>query len=242
MLEGGALVVQVGSDVHGGRVLALDPTSGAERWVWRGAGPGYSTPAVFTANGVRQISTFTDSSVVGIDAQTGKLLWEVPFPDEWHENIVTPIWTGTHLVVAGTRQGTHAYTLSQTNGAWKATQAWKNPDVTMYLSTPVYAEGTIYALSDKRKGMFVAIDAATGALKWSTQGREGNHASILLTPAHVLFLTNGADLVVARRDAAKFVEDRRYDIAQSETWSMPAVLSDGLVVRDATGLLRLKWM
>jgi hypothetical protein len=57
-----------------------------------------------------------------------------------------------------------------------------------------------------------------------------------------VFLTNGAELVVARRDAAKFVEERRYDIAESETWPMPAVLADGLVVRDATGIARLKWM
>ena len=111
----------------------------------------------------------------------------------------------------------------------------------MYLSTPVYADGTLYGLSDKRKGQFVALDAATGSVRWATEGREGNHASILLTPSHVLFLTNGADLVVARRDPAKFVQDRRYDVAESETWAMPAVLPDGLIVRDATGVTRLKW-
>ena len=29
MLDGGALIVQVGSDVHGGRVLAIDPATGS---------------------------------------------------------------------------------------------------------------------------------------------------------------------------------------------------------------------
>jgi outer membrane protein assembly factor BamB/L-amino acid N-acyltransferase YncA len=240
-LEGGALIVQVGSDVHGGRVLALDPATGKERWAWRGEGPGYASPAVFTVAGTRQIATFTNNSLVGIDAETGKLLWSTLFPDEWHENIVTPIWTGTHLLVSGTRQGTHAYALSHAAGAWKATQAWKNADVTMYLSTPVYADGVLYGLSIKRKGQFVALDAKTGAVKWATEGREGNHASILLAPAHVLFLTNGADLVVARRDASKFVEEKRYTVADSEIWSMPAVLPDGVIIRDSTGLTRLQW-
>ena len=87
--------------VHGGRVLALNPATGEERWVWRGPGPGYASPIVITAGGVRQIITLTNSSIVGIDARTGAELWTAAFPDEWHENIVTPIWTGKHLIVSG---------------------------------------------------------------------------------------------------------------------------------------------
>jgi len=152
---------------------------------------------------------------------------------------VTPLWTGTHLVVSGARQGTHAYTVLQANGKWQPTEAWKNSDVTMYMSTPVFADGTIYGHSSKRKGQFVAIDAATGAVRWSTEGREGEHASIFLTPGHVVFLTNSADLVVARRTSAKFEQLRRYHLADAETWAMPVLLSDGLVIRDATSVFRL---
>ena len=52
MLEGGSLIVQVGSDVHGGRVLALDPATGKERWTWKGLGPGYASPLAITVDGV----------------------------------------------------------------------------------------------------------------------------------------------------------------------------------------------
>ena len=40
LAEGGAIVVHVGSDVHGGQVIALDPASGKARWTLRGPGPG----------------------------------------------------------------------------------------------------------------------------------------------------------------------------------------------------------
>src|SRR4029078_7742131 len=99
-----------------GRVIALDPKTGAEKWTWTGKGPGYASPVAFTVGGVRQIATLTEGSIEGLDAAAGTALWSVPFPDDWHENIVTPVWTGTHLVVSGTRQGTHAYTLKQTEG------------------------------------------------------------------------------------------------------------------------------
>lgn len=238
LVAGGALVVQIGSDVAGGRVITLDPATGAERWVWRGAGPGYASPVVIAPGGEAQIVTLTEGSVEGIDAATGAALWSVPFPDEWHENIVTPVWTGTHLVVSGPRRGTVALSLHRSDGRWRAAEAWANPEVTMYMSTPVFADGTLYGYSSKRKGQLVALDAATGAVRWATAGREGEHASVLLAPAHVLFLTNNAELVAARRLPARFEETARHPVADSETWAMPVPLADGLLVRDGGGLLR----
>ena len=239
LFEGGAVVVQVGSDVHGGRIIALDPQTGAERWTWKGKGPGYASPVVFTVAETRQIVTMTEGSIEGLDAKTGGALWSVPFPDEWHENIVTPIWTGTHLIVSGTRQGTHAFTLARAGGKWQATEAWKNPDVAMYMSTPVLADGMLYGLSSRKRGQFVAVDAATGALKWATEGRATNQAAILLTPTHVLVLTTGGELLLVKPSAVKYEEERRYTVADSETWAVPVVLAEGLIVRDATGIVKL---
>ena len=235
----GRLVVQIGSDTHGGKLLGLDPATGATQWQWTGLGPGYASPVVIDPNGQSQIVTLTEGSIVGVDAKNGKELWNVPFPDEWHENISTPLWTGSLLIVSGTRQGTHAYTLAEKDGKWHATEAWKNPDVAMYMSSPVYGDGLVYAHSSKKKGQFVALDAKTGALRWATEGREGEHASLLLTPRHVVFLTNGADLIVVKRNAPAFVAEHRYEVSESSTFSMPVLLGSNIRVRDATGLLLL---
>jgi outer membrane protein assembly factor BamB len=109
----------------------------------------------------------------------------------------------------------------------------------MYMSSPVYGDGLIYGHSAKKKGQFVAVDVNTGALRWSTEGREGEHASVLLTPKHVVFLTNGADLIVASRNTAVFTVEHRYQVADSPTWAVPVLLGADLLVRDATGLIRL---
>jgi outer membrane protein assembly factor BamB len=239
LADEGSVIVQVGSDVKGGRVIALDPQTGAERWTWTGKGPGYASPVVLTVAGTRQIATMTDGSIEGIDAKSGAALWSVPFPDDWHENIVTPVWTGTLLIVSGTRAGTHAYTLRQAAGKWQASEAWTNPDVAMYMSTPVLADGVLYGLSARKKGQVVAIDAASGAVKWMTDGRAADQAAILLTPAHVLLLTTGGELVLVRRSPAKYEEERRYTVADSATWAVPVLLADGLIVRDASGVMRL---
>ena len=239
LLVNGRLVVQVGSDIHGGQILALNPATGATEWEWKGLGPGYASPVVIEAGGSQQIVTMTEGSVVGVDGKTGKELWSAPFPDEWHENIATPLWTGTHLIASGTRQGTHAYTLTKNADKWQATEVWKNPDIAMYMSSPVFGDGLVYGHSSKKKGQFFAIDAKTGAVRWATEGREGEHASLLLTPQHVVFLTNGADLIVAKRGASSFTVERRYEVAEAATWAMPVLLKSNILVRDATGLMLL---
>lgn len=239
LIVDGRLVVQVGSDIHGGQVLALNPATGATEWEWKGLGPGYASPVLIDLDGSQQIVSMTEGSIVGLDGKTGKELWNVSFPDEWHENIATPLWTGTNLIVSGTRQGTHAYALKQTAGKWEATETWKNPNIAMYMSSPVFGDGLIYGHSSKKKGQFFALDAKTGVTRWTTEGREGEHASLLLTPQHVIFLTNGADLIVAKRDTAAFAVERRYEVAAASTFATPILLGSNILVRDATGLILL---
>lgn len=239
LIVDGRLVVQVGSDIHGGQVLALNPATGATEWEWHGLGPGYASPVLVEVDGSKQIVSMTEGSIVGLDGKTGTELWTVAFPDEWHENIATPLWTGTNLVVSGPRQGTHAYALKQTSGKWEATEVWKNPNIAMYMSSPVFGDGLIYGHSEKRKGQFFALDAKTGVARWTTEGREGEHASLLLTPQHVVFLTNGADLIVAKRNTPTFAVERRYEVAEGSTFAAPVLLGSNILVRDATGLILL---
>ena len=240
LMVDGALVVQVGSDIHGGRVLALDPATGAAKWTWKGLGPGYASPVVIEIGGVRHVVAMTNGSIVGLDAATGRELWTSPFPDEWHENIVTPVWTGSALVVSGTRQGTHAYRIARDGEAWKASEIWKNADVTMYMSSPVSGDGLLYGLSVKRRGQYVALDAATGVMKWATEGREGEHASILLTPQHVVFLSNKGVMSIVRRGAATSAAEKAYDNlgAAGETWAVPVFVGTDVIIRDAAGVSR----
>ena len=69
------------------------------------------------------------------------------FPVEGHENMVPPLWTGSLPIVSGVHRGTHRYTLPQTNDCWETTQVWKNTDLAMYMSWPVYCDLVIYGHS-----------------------------------------------------------------------------------------------
>jgi outer membrane protein assembly factor BamB len=67
----------------------------------------------------------------------------------------------------------------------------------------------------RNRGQFVAIDAASGKTLWTTQGREGENASMLGSRSWLLAATTDGALVVARVNPQKYEEVRRYRSAFS---------------------------
>jgi len=62
---------------------------------------------------------------------------------------------------------------------------------------------------------------------------------VLLTAAHVIYLTSTGELLVVTRNVTTFESEHRYDVATSATYAVPLFLSGDLIVRDATGISRM---
>jgi outer membrane protein assembly factor BamB len=230
LIDGGRVIVHVGDDKKG-RVVAFDAATGKEIWSLAGDGPGYASPVVATYGGVKQYVTMTAKSVISVSGD-GKLLWSVPFPDEWNENIVTPVPHGQRLIVAGVRKGSLAYDIVKDGTTWSPKLAWHKTDLPMYMSSPVLDGDVLYGMSSRRKGQLVAVDAKTGDVKWATEGRAGQNSAVVVAGPHVLFLTTDGDLIVAAKDPAKYQEVRRYKVADHPSWTYPVLLGDRVVIKD----------
>ena len=234
VVDQGNLIVYVGDDIKGGSMFALDPATGNERWKWTGEGPGYASPIVVELEGVRQIVTMTDKSAIGVELKTGKLLWRMPWPDEWNENIVTPITYKNLLIFSGVRKGTIAVAAqSPQNGAeWTAKQVWNNPEIAMYMNSPVLEGDHLFGMSSKRKGQFFCLEAATGKILWTTEGREGAGAAILNAKDVLLILTSDASLIVAKKSAKGFEQLAKYSVADSATHAHPVAIGKSILIKD----------
>lgn len=232
IIDSGVLIVHVGDD-EAGAFHAFDPATGAEKWTLPGYGPGYASPIVATFGGTRQLITMTDKAVVGVRVSDGKKLWTIPFPDEWNENIVTPVVAGDLLIVSGTRTGTYGYRVVRNGTAFSGTEVWHNAEMPMYLSSPVLDGETLYGFSSKKKGQLFAQNVKTGAVKWATEGRTGANASLQLAGPNLVILTTEGDLIVVRRNPERYEELQRYKVADSQTWAQPVLLKDGFLIRDA---------
>lgn len=214
-------------------LTAMDVASGAIKWRWTGDGPGYSSPILATFAGTRQVITQSQNKLVSVNAADGRLLWEVPIKTPYEQNSVTPLAVGDLLLYAGLENPTVALRVTAgTGNGWTATPAWRNDEVSMYMSSPAVGGNTVFGLSNKNRGQFFAIDAATGKTLWQGKGREAENASIVRGGDYLLLATTNSELIVARTSAKGFEEVKRYTVADSAMWAHPAFTGRTIVVKD----------
>ena len=233
----GPLVIAHPGGAGSSALTAFDAATGTVRWRWTGDGPAYASPIVATIGGVRQIVTQTQKAVIGVNPADGALLWRLPFSTSYDQNSITPVISGDLVIFSGLENGTTAVRLALKGSTWAVTPAWKNDQVSMYMSSPVVIGSTLYGLSHRNRGQFFAIDLASGKTLWTTAGREGENASIVAVGSTLLMSTTNAELIVARANPAKFEEVKRYTIADSAVWAHPALAPNALLVKDVDKLI-----
>ena len=193
LVDGTSVIAHVGGD-ESGALTAFDAATGTARWQWTGDGPGYGSPIIATFGGVRQVVAQTQKFLIGLNATNGTLLWQVPFRTEFDQNAFTPIVFQDLVINGGIDKPLTALRPRLDGGEWIAETVWTNLHTPMFMSSPVLIGGTVYGLTQRSKGQFVAIDAASGKTLWNTQGREGENASILGSRSWLLASTTDGNL------------------------------------------------
>ncbi len=217
----GQVIAHVGGHDKGA-LIAFDAKTGATKWSNEMDGPAYSSPIVVNMAGTRQVVTFMQSELVGVDAATGKLLWKVAAKSQYEENSATPIAYKDMLIVSREEQGARSNSAGEARGRYRARPVWSNKETQLYMNTPVLQGKLIVGLSAKNKGQFFSIDADTGKTLWLGPGRVAENAAILNLGGKVLLmLTNDAKLVVLPATAKGFVPVAEYTVAESPTWAHP---------------------
>jgi outer membrane protein assembly factor BamB len=238
MVWNGLVIAHVGGH-DSGALTAFDAGTGEVKWSWNGDGPGYASPIIVEIDGTSQIVTQTQKSIAGFAAETGELLWQIPFETEYVQNIVTPVVYKQTLIFSGIDKGTVAVRAVRRANKWEPEQIWYNPDVSMYMSSPIVTGDYVFGFSHKRKGQFFCIDARTGKTLWTDAGRDGDNAAIVGAGQYLFLLTDGADLIIARNDPKQFGVVKKYSVAASPTWAYPAIVGNGVVIKDASTLALL---
>jgi len=232
LMDKGNLIVLVGDD-RSGSLIAFDPATGQERWKWSSDSVSYASPVAFEFEGIRQIIAHTNNAIVGLAAETGKLLWKMPFIDPpYGENIVTPLLYRNMLLISNGTEGVTAIRVTKEGGEWNAKPVWKNLEVTMYMSSPVLDGDYLYGMSSKNKGHFFCLNVADFKVSWTTERREGDNASLLHSKDVLFILTDDANLTVAKKSVKGFEPVAKYSVANSPTWAQPTMWGKYVLIKD----------
>jgi outer membrane protein assembly factor BamB len=241
LVDGRSVLVFLGGK-DAGALTAMDAATGAVKWEWKGDGPGYSSPIIATFAGTRHVIVQSQAKLVGVNAADGRLLWETPIKTPFEQNSVTPVVVNGLVIYAGLENPTIALRVTANQGTgWSVAPAWRNEDVSMYMSSPAATGAALFGLSNKNRGQFFAIDAASGKTLWTTKGREAENASIVRAGDYLLLATTNSELIVARANAARYEEVKRYSVADSAMWAHPAFAGRTIVVKDVNTLTAWSW-
>ncbi|PYR28211.1 MAG: hypothetical protein DMF92_14655, partial [Acidobacteria bacterium] len=144
LVDRGVMILHVGGH-NQGALTAFDPATGAVKWAWNGDGPAYGSPIVAEIGGTRQVITFSQESLVGVDAASGQLLWRVPFEARSITNSITPlVYDGRIVIVSGQGKPLTAYTIRKRNDRWAADLAWENPQLSLSFSNAVLVGNAVF--------------------------------------------------------------------------------------------------
>ena len=162
LIDGERLICYPGGKKGG--IVALNKNSGQLIWanIDLADEPAYSSPTLVEDHGYRQIITMTRTAVIGVAAETGKLLWRFEHINRYKENCEMPLYQDSKVLVSSAYgRGSDLLNLTYGPNAITVDRVWTNPKADNQSGGPLLLNGHIYAAGYDNKGWF-CLDFETG--------------------------------------------------------------------------------
>lgn len=224
-----------------GALVGYDLDTGKVKWSWEEDGPAYCSPILANLGGQNQLITQSQQFTIGINPEDGTLLWKIPFTTDYDQNSVTPVIANEQVIISGYNQGVSAYKVTKNGEKWDTERVWQNTEVPLYMSSPVMHGNKLFCMTHRRAGQLVCLDVTSGNKLWVGNPRLGDNALLIHGGKVLLALTNDGKLQVVDSEAPQFQLLAEYELADTATWAHPALLPDGILIKDATHLTYWSW-
>jgi len=238
LIDGDKLFCTPGGKVN--NVMALNRMTGETIWNCAGLGElsAYCSPLLIKLATRQLLVTHTANHVLGIDAGTGKLLWNSEHPNAWAVHPNTPIYSdGGLFVFSGYGQGGEKLKLS-TDGS-SITKEWEIKSFDSRIGGAVLIDGYLYGSGDNGRS-WQCIDWKSGAQKYSsTDVAKG--VTIAVNKKLIGYSEKG-ELFMADADpsAFKVISKTKVTLGSEQHWAQPVVNNGILYVRHGNTLIAYK--
>ena len=251
-VDGDKLIVVPGS--HEAVVAALNKKTGEILWktaaTLGGKGhdsAGYTGVVLSNAAGTRQYVTLVGKGAIGVDAQTGKLLWQYNRVANGTAVIPTPlVWDDYVFVSSG--YGTGAALLKITKGAGDNGSPVK-ADEQYFLNASTFQNhhggmvrigDYIYAGKGHNNGFPVCLEWKTGKVVWQQERGPGKEsAAVIAADGNLYFRYQDGIMALIEASPKGYAEKGAFKLAtvHGPSWPHPAIHDGKLYVRDQDDLM-----
>lgn len=229
----------------GGSLVALDCSTGKERWKSprHPKNATYSTPCVYQGKSGKPELIFTNwqHGITAIDPKTGKTNWEISVFDTKKQEraVASPVIAGELIL------GTCGFVTAQkhfvavrpgdSSLGTQPQEVWRMEKAVAYLPTPVVRGEHIFLCSEL--GIASCLEAATGKVLWQERLGGVFSASPICVGDKVYCVSNDGEVVVLAA-SDKFTVLARNQLGEV-TQSTPAVANGQIYFRTKSHLLAL---
>jgi outer membrane protein assembly factor BamB len=222
-------------------VVALDKMTGDTVWTSKGLSEpsAYCSPDVFELGGRRLIVTMTAKLVVGLDAETGEVLWTHEHETDYDIHAVTPVFAdGMLYYTAGYKSGGGMLQLSADGSS--VTPVWRDKTLDCQHHGVVLLDGYIYGTSHGSGRDLICLELKSGKVMWTTD--KAIRQGVVIYADGMLYVYEGPkegviSLVKATPDG--FERTGSFTVTQGtdKHWTHPAIANGVLYVRRGDALI-----
>ncbi len=216
----------------GGKLAAYDLATGKPRWFGPDGGAGYSSPQLFTIDGVAQILLMSGHGAIGVAPADGTRLWEYPWPSD--TRIVQPALASDGDILMSVGEGLggtgmRRLAVAHGSGGWTVAERWTSNGLKPNFNDFVVHKGHAFGFDGT---ILACIDLTDGKRKWKG-GRYGSGQLVLLPDRDVLLVVSEeGELALVSASPDQFKELARFPAIEGKTWNHPALAGDILLVRN----------
>jgi outer membrane protein assembly factor BamB len=152
-------------------VVALDKTTGNTVWTAKSTGEktGYATPALAECAGLRMILTMNAKALIGVNADTGDLLFRHGHETEYDVNATTPIYhDGQIFITSGYGSGSEMLKLTVDGQQASVEPLWQAKELDNHHGGVILLDGYVYGTS--ARGKWICLNWDTGEVMYSERG------------------------------------------------------------------------
>jgi len=226
-------------------IVSLNRFTGKMNWACKGFGeiPGYNSPILITLPSVKILVTFSAYHLMGIDAQTGKLLWSheqvnVPLPErkpgmgDTHSNSVYYENGYIYYIAGDNNCGTK---LKLSEDGKQISQVWNNKAIDNYMGGFIKIDNHIYTGSESKRSLICA-DAITGQVVDSLKIGSG---SIALADNMLYYYNQRGEMNLVKPGTGKMELISKYKIVAGtkEHFSHPVIKNGVLYIRHGKAFM-----
>ena len=212
--------------VNYGNGVALELESGEVVWQHEGFA-GLATPVIFTFRDKPAVAIFCGDRLIARDARSGNQLWSIPWVTKHGVNACDPLFLDNDSkLYLSSRYGLGRTLYDVSSGTPK--EIWSGSSGATY-SSSILLNDKLYTLD----GSLGRLELESG--KRVARGPSGH--SMLVVDNKFIVLGGAGELRIGTMDNDEFNELMRANVAEGQTWNVPAYSDGRLFVRNHEGVL-----